>query len=132
MSRTARPADAPQAPTRGRFQGPIDALAGRPKVLGAAVVTRDGLAVASRLPPALQTDVFVAMNATLIAAAESALEPLAGRSALRAVVTSDRHSLVVAGAGDDLLVVALLEGAPDAGLVAAVDQTAEAVRMAAG
>lgn len=74
-------------------------------VKGAALVTRDGLPHEFRIPGSVNDEVFAAMSATLMGAAETALFELGGQEPERILVETGRLAFMVAPAGRDLLMV---------------------------
>ena len=86
----------------------LAALAERPDVAGAAVVSDEGLVIAASLPPGLEADAVAALTVS----AQRALASLAGTVAHgvpdEAVVSSNGGTMVMArlGAGTNLLIIA--------------------------
>ena len=91
----------------------LDGLAGLPDVTGAAIVSRDGLPVAVRLPAGSFPDSLCAMAAAGFAACEAATQDTVGTVA-RLDVAAARGRLLVWGADADVLFVVLASGAADA------------------
>lgn len=89
-----------------RLEALLDALSTEKGVLGAALVSRDGLAVRASGKLALSRETFSAMTATFMGAAEIALAELDGGKTHSLVATTDRVKLIVVGATRDLLLVA--------------------------
>ena len=81
---------------------------------GAAVITRDGLLIASELSESIDGDTFAAMSATMTGAAETAVQELKKSSADRIIVESKNTKLVTVGAGEQALLACIV--APDAKL----------------
>lgn len=90
---------------QSRLEGLLDALGKEPGVLGASLVSRDGLAVRSSGRLSLSRETFSAMTATFMGAAEIALSELDGGKTQHIVASTDRVKLVVLGATRDLLLV---------------------------
>ena len=111
-----------------RLERLLEELARKPHVLGAALLSRDGLAVRVAGRQDLNRETFSAMAATLMGAAEIALAELdAGR--VRYVATqSDHVKMVLIGATPDLLlaVYATAEASLD-GIVLATQTAAGSV-----
>ncbi len=74
-------------------------------VKGAALVTRDGLPHEFLIPGSLNEEVFAAMSATLMGAAETALFELGAQDPERILVETGSLGFMVAPAGRDLLMV---------------------------
>lgn len=74
-------------------------------VKGAALVTRDGLPHEFLIPGSVNDEVFAAMSATLMGAAETALFELGGQEPQRILVETGTLGFMVAPAGRDLLIV---------------------------
>lgn len=70
----------------------------------AAVVTRDGLLVASNLSTNVDGETLAAMTATMVGAAETAMSELKKKDITRVVVESKESKLISTGAGQTILV----------------------------
>ena len=90
---------------QARLESLLEQLAKEPGVLGAALVSRDGLAVRASGKLALSRETFSAMTATFMGAAEIALAELDGGRMQNIVASTDRVKLIVLGATRDLLLV---------------------------
>lgn len=88
-----------------RLEALLDTIAKEPGVLGASLVSRDGLAVRSSGKLGLSRETFSAMTATYMGAAEIALAELDGGKMQHVVASTDRMKLIVLGATRDLLLV---------------------------
>lgn len=84
----------------------LQSLAKEHGVLGAALVSRDGLAVKTVGSVEMNRETFSAMSATLVGAAEIALAEVDGGKPRSIVCHTDRVRLVLVGATHDLLLVA--------------------------
>jgi predicted regulator of Ras-like GTPase activity (Roadblock/LC7/MglB family) len=80
-------------------------LAKHPGVLGAALVSRDGLAVQAAGRPELHRETFSAMSATVMGAAEIAFSQLSADRLRRLVAETDSGRLLILGATPDLLLL---------------------------
>lgn len=67
---------------------------------GAAVVTRDGLLVASNLSKSIDGETLAAMTATMVGAAETAMNELKKKETTRIIVESKDAKLISTGIGD--------------------------------
>lgn len=74
-----------------------------------AVVSREGILIASDLPPEVHAETFSAMAAIMLSAAETAALEMNESTADRLIVETDEGRLVVAGAGDRMMLVALTD-----------------------
>jgi len=83
-------------------------------VEGAAVITRDGLLIASELSEGIDGDTFAAMSATMAGAAETAIQELKKTSADRIIVESKNTKLITVGAGEQAILACIVN--PDAKL----------------
>jgi len=81
---------------------------------GAAVITRDGLLIASDLSGGINGDTFAAMSATMSGAAETAVQELGKSSPERIIVESENTKLITVGAGSQAILACIV--APDAKL----------------
>lgn len=76
-----------------------------PGVMGASLVSRDGLAVKTAGHQEMNRETFSAMTATLMGAAEIALAEIDGGKPRSIICHTDRVKLVLMGATPDLLLV---------------------------
>ena len=90
---------------QARLEGLLDQLAKEPGVLGAALVSRDGLAVRASGKLALSRETFSAMTATFMGAAEIAIAEIDGGRTQSIVASTERMKLIVLGSTRDLLLV---------------------------
>ncbi|RLI87170.1 MAG: hypothetical protein DRO76_02745 [Candidatus Altiarchaeales archaeon] len=84
---------------------------------GAAVITKDGLLVSSKLPRDVDAETFAAMSATMFGAAETAVLELKKGSVKRVISEAQDCKLVAADAGPSAVVVALVRAEANIGLV---------------
>ncbi len=89
-------------------------LASTEDIEGAAVITRDGLLIASELTESIDADTFAAMSATMTGAAETAVQELKKSSPDRIIVESSAAKLITAGAGEQAILACIVN--PDAKL----------------
>jgi len=82
--------------------------------VASAIISRDGLVIASDLPEAVSMDTFAIMCATLIGAASTANSELRVGTPLSVLVESEDAKMVVVGAGRKALVVTVLPTRADA------------------
>ena len=86
-------------------------------VEAAAIITRDGLLIASEMIKPVDSETFAAMNATLFGAAETLVSEL-GRGLLdRVIVEGCDAKLVAVSAGENALLVLLTDDKANIGLV---------------
>jgi len=108
-------------------------LAQAPEVEAAAVVSFDGLPMASALPPGMDEDRVAAMSAALLSLGERAAEGL-GRGGLSQVyVEGDAGTVFLVSADDEAVLVAVAARGAKAGLMLfevrrAAESVAEALR----
>ncbi|MDY6958764.1 MAG: roadblock/LC7 domain-containing protein [Halobacteriota archaeon] len=79
-----------------------------------AVVSRDGLLMASDIPGGVHAETFAAMNATMMGAAETAVSELKKGIPDRVIIESKEAKVIVTGAGQKALLVVMSR--PEAGL----------------
>ncbi len=84
------------------------------EVEGAAVITRDGLLIASDLKENIDGETFAAMSATMTGAAETAVQELKKSSPDRVIVESKNTKLITTGAGEQAILACIVN--PDAKL----------------
>lgn len=114
-----------------RLEALLNDLGKEKGVLGAALVSRDGLAVRATGKLALARETFSAMTATFTGAAEIALAELDGGKSQSLVATTDRCKLIVVGATRDLLLVVVTQAdLPHESLLPRVTSVAQNVALA--
>jgi uncharacterized protein len=84
---------------------------------GAAVITRDGLLIASDLSGDINGDTFAAMSATMSGAAETAVQELGKSSPERIIVESENMKLITIGAGPQAILACIVAPNAKLGLV---------------
>lgn len=82
-----------------------------------AVVTRDGLLVASDISSGVDAETFAAMSASMVGAAETAMSEVKSGHPDRVIVESDTAKLISLGAGTRALLVVLTKHDASLGLV---------------
>lgn len=100
------------ADQRGQAQAALDALTAG-GLLGAGLVSRDGLPVLMRFKRSIQEETFSAMSAAMLGAAEAALHELANPGPASALVETAEVRLYIAGIDDVHLLVAAAASAMD-------------------
>jgi len=97
-----------------------EVLGGLKKVGGitaSAVVTRDGLLVASDVTGEVDAETFAAMTATMTGAAETAISEIQAGSLDRVIVEGETAKIISVGAGSKALLVVLAASDAPLGLV---------------
>jgi hypothetical protein len=84
---------------------------------GAAVVTRDGLLVASALSKGIDAETLAAMTATMEGAAETAMKELKKKDVVRVIVETADTKLITTGAGVDMILVCMVGAKAKLGLI---------------
>ena len=74
-----------------------------------AIVSREGILVTADMPPEVHAETFAAMAAIMLGAAETAALELNAATPDRLIVETDEGKLVVAGAGERMILVVLAE-----------------------
>ena len=86
-------------------------------IKGSAIITKNGLLVASKLPRDVDTETFAAMSAAMYGAAETAILEIKGGHMFRVYTETDNATLVAVNAGPTAIVVALVRPGANLGLV---------------
>jgi predicted regulator of Ras-like GTPase activity (Roadblock/LC7/MglB family) len=94
-----------------------DFLSVSPEVEAAAVVSADGLPMASALPPYVEEDRLAAMSAALLTLGERAASGLGKGKLAQVFVEADEGYVVLMAAGSNAVLVAVTSGAAKIGLV---------------
>lgn len=114
-----------------RLEDALADVSAQDGVLGAAIVSRDGLCVKSMGRLNLDRETFSAMSATVMGAAEIALGDVEGGRARSVVAATDKAKMVVVGATPELLLIAYARAdAQDAGLIRRMQDAAANVAAA--
>jgi len=79
-----------------------------------AIVSRDGLLMASDIPESVQAETFAAMSATMLGAAETAIAELKKGIPDRVIIESKKGKVITTGTGPKALLVVITP--PEAGL----------------
>ena len=94
-----------------------DFLATSPEVEAAAVVSADGLPMASALPPHVQEDRLAAMSAALLTLGERAAENLGKGELAQVFVEGANGHVILMSAGSNAVLVAVTAREAKAGLI---------------
>ena len=86
-------------------------------VKGSAVISRDGLIVASDLSETVDADTFAAMSAAMQGAAETAVSELKQGNLKQIIVEADKGKVITTSAGEKTILVILTTPAVNLGLV---------------
>ncbi len=99
------------------------------KIVASAVVTRDGLLIASDIPDGVHEETFAIMSATMLGAGVTANSELKRSVPDRIIVEGADGRLVITGAGPNmLLVVVIANGVDMATLIPAIDNAIAKIR----
>jgi predicted regulator of Ras-like GTPase activity (Roadblock/LC7/MglB family) len=82
-----------------------------------AVVTRDGLLIASDISDAVDAETFAAMTATMVGAAETAMNEVGAGIPDRVIVESKKSKIISIGAGEKALLIVMTESDASLGLI---------------
>ncbi|MGA9138938.1 MAG: roadblock/LC7 domain-containing protein [Methanocella sp.] len=74
-----------------------------------AIVSRDGILIASDMPAEIHPETFAAMSAIMLGAAETAALEINTSAPDRIIVETDQGKLVVSGAGERMMLVLLAD-----------------------
>lgn len=94
-----------------------DFLATSPEVEAAAVVSADGLPMASALPPHVQEDRLAAMSAALLTLGERAADNLGKGELAQVFVEGSNGHVILMSAGTNAVLVAVTSKGAKAGLI---------------
>jgi hypothetical protein len=100
-----------------RLDAVLNKLTQTGDVEGAAVITRDGLLIASALNSMIDGDTLAAMAATMQGAAETAVQELKKSSPDRVIVESKDTKLISMGAGKEAILACIVKPTSKLGLV---------------
>ena len=102
---------------KDRLLGILKSLSSIGDIDGSAIVTRDGLLIASDLPRDLDAETFAAMSATMLGAAETAVGELKKGSVERVIAEGKETKLITKGAGPSAVLVSMVQPNANLGLV---------------
>jgi len=108
----------------------LDGLRSVGDVEASAIVSRDGLLMASDIAPGINAETFAAMSATMLGAAETAATQLGRGLPDRIIVESEATKLIAIGTGPKALLVVMTS--PDAGLgliLIELEKAADKIKM---
>ncbi|RLG92531.1 MAG: hypothetical protein DRO36_01105 [Candidatus Hecatellales archaeon] len=86
-------------------------------VYASAIVSRDGLLIASMMPEDVDAETFAAMTATMTGAAETAFSELKKGITERVIVEGTQAKIITTGAGEKALLVAMSDSKATLGLI---------------
>jgi len=102
-------------PTKEKFLDLIRDMKNASDVLGAAIITRDGLLFVSDLPEDINTEIFAAMSATMFGAAETATLELKKSPVERVITEGEEIKLISTSAGENAMLVSMVSNDSDLG-----------------
>jgi len=104
--------------TKEELEELLNTLRDRADLDEVALVTRDGLLVASSTSQAdFHEEVFAAMSATVLASAETAMQEMKKGTPSWVVVVSEEARLVAMGAGEKVLLVGIAGSRVELGVI---------------
>ncbi|RLI88104.1 MAG: hypothetical protein DRO76_01335 [Candidatus Altiarchaeales archaeon] len=103
--------------TKEKFLDLIRDMKNASDVLGAAIITRDGLLFVSDLPEDINTEIFAAMSATMFGAAETATLELKKSPVERVITEGEEIKLISTSAGENAMLVSMVSNDSDLGLI---------------
>ena len=97
-------------------------------VEASAVVRRDGLMIASNLPPRIDSHTIAAMTAAIVGTAETCSSELKRGAFMQVIVESENGKIISTGAGKLAILVCLVKPTANLGLVLlSMNRTAETI-----
>jgi len=102
---------------KDKLLGILKGLSAIGDIEGSAIVTRDGLLIASDLPRDVDADTFAAMSATMLGAAETAVSELKRGIVERVIAEGKQAKLIAKGAGSSAVLVSMVRADANLGLV---------------
>ena len=114
-----------------RIEALLNDLVAREKLLGAAIISRDGLCVKALGRLDTNRETFSAMSATVMGAAEIAMGELEGGKTRSIIASTERVTMVLVGASGDLILVGYAPaGSSIASIVPRLESAAKEVAIA--
>ncbi len=105
------------ATTKEMFEKVLNDLSATGDVEASAIVSRDGLLMASNISTSVQAETFAAMSATMLGAAETAVTELGKGKVDRVIAESKEIKIIVSGAGPNALLVLMARPTAALGLI---------------
>ena len=105
------------ASKKERLMGILKGLSSIGDIEGSAIVTRDGLLIASDLPRDVDAETFAAMSATMTGAAETAVGELKKGTVERVIAEGKETKLIAKGAGPSAVLVCMVASDANLGLI---------------
>ena len=102
---------------RERLEGILKNLKSVGDIDSSAIVSRDGLLIASDISSSVNAEAFAAMTATMVGAAETAAEELGKGLSERVIVECKEGKIIATGAGKESLLVVMTNPKANLGLV---------------
>ena len=103
--------------SKGDIDGVLEEMVGTGRILGGAILRRDGLVISSRLAEGRDPSKVAAMGATAMQKAESASEALAKGEVSYILFNAAEGKQVIAKAGAQALIIAIIKPDEDLGFV---------------
>ena len=105
------------ATTKEMFERVLNDLRATGDVEASAIVSRDGLLMASDISAGIQAETFAAMSATMLGASETAITELRKGNVERVIAESKEIKIIVGGAGANALLVLMAQPTAALGLI---------------
>lgn len=102
---------------RGRLTGILADLRRTPDILAVAIARRDGLLIAHSLPKSASPKKIAAMAASIVGTAEMAAAELGHVSFNQVLVDTSDGKILVTGAGEEAILVAIVKPNANVGLI---------------
>lgn len=99
------------------FEKVLDDLRTTGDIEASAVVSRDGLLMASNISSDIHADTFAAMAATMLGAAETAVTELEKGNVERVIAESKEIKIITSGASENVLLVLMARPSAALGLI---------------
>ena len=105
------------ATTKEMFERVLNDLRITGDIEASAIVSKDGLLMASNISTGVQAETFAAMSATMLGAAETAITELRKGKVERVIAESKEIKIIVGGAGANALLVLMAQPTAALGLI---------------
>jgi len=102
---------------KAKLENIISDLRKQSNIDGVAIARRDGLIVAYNLPDKVDPKRIAAMSAAIVGTSEMAAQELEQGTFLQSLVESEGGKILCLGAGEEALLIALVENKANLGLV---------------
>jgi predicted regulator of Ras-like GTPase activity (Roadblock/LC7/MglB family) len=114
---------------RSRLKKMLESLRGSNGVVASTVISRDGLPVASDLPPQVNPDILALRTAFMQGIGELVMESVEDEAARTVIIVAEQHYILTTPVDERRILVVVLDRKADVGaMLPGVEATAASIR----